>query len=132
MNRKEQFSALRAEGLTYKAIAQRFGCSEQNVAQALSKENKNYFHPFSEKQVTFEGLRKWLNENRVTITELLRQKYGYINGGNSRYYMASRLNGSARMNMDDIEFFLKLTGKTYEELFNNANSAGETDEQRTN
>lgn len=117
MNRKERFAPLRAEGLSYREIAERCGCSVQNVQQVLGRRNKRHFHPFSEKQVIYEGLRKWLNDNQISVSELIRQKYGYRNGGNSHYYMTDRLSGKVKMNMDYIEFFLKLTGKTYEELF---------------
>ena len=125
MNRYERFAPLRAQGLTYKEIAERYGCSEQNVQQVLAKENKKFFHPFKEKQVVYDGLRKWLNENKVSVSELIRRKYGYINGGNAAYYMTDRLSGKTRLNMDDIEFFLTLTGKTYEELFHKPKTEGD-------
>lgn len=123
MSRYERFAPLRAQGLTYKEIAERCGCSTQNVQQTLSRSDKKYFHPFNEKQVVYDGLRQWLNRNKMTIAELIRRKYGYRNGGNSHYYMTDRLSGKVKMNMDYIEFFLKLTGKTYEELFHNKEGA---------
>lgn len=123
MNRCERFSALRAEGLTYREIAKICGCSFQNVAQALAKENKNYFHIFGEDQVVYNGLREWLNENKITVTELVRQMYGYMIGGAEHERMRNRLKGKTQLRMEDIEFFLKLTGKTYEELFHNKEGA---------
>ena len=123
MNNHEKFAALRAEGLTYREIAARCGCSYQYVAQVLSSETKCYFHPFSEKQVIYTGLRDWLNDNKITVTELIRQRYGYMVGGQSHHNMTLRLNGKTQLRMEDIEFFLKLAGKTYEELFHNKEGA---------
>ena len=117
MNRKERFAPLRAEGLSYREIAERCGCSVQNVQQVLGRRNKRHFHPFSEKQVIYEGLRKWLNDNQISVSELIRQKYGYLNGGNAHIYMNDRLSGRVKMNMEYIDFFLNVSGKTYEELF---------------
>lgn len=124
-SRYERFSVLRAEGLTYREIAERYGCSEQNVSQVLSVENKKRFHYFSEKSVIYNGLREWLNENKVSVSELIRRKYGYHIGGEAHYYMTARLSGKTRLNMDDIEFFLRMTGKTYEELFHKPKTEGD-------
>ena len=117
MSRLQEWEALRAEGATYREIAKRYGCSYQNVAQTMAKRNVKQFRAITEKQCCFKGLRDWMNENQISISELARRENGTNMGGCARYCLNERLRGEHEMRMSEIEFFIDMTGLTYEQLF---------------
>lgn len=117
MRKVDEFESLRAEGMTYKQIAARCGCSYQNVAQMMAKYEADKFMPVSKDRCIYDGLRNWMNKNRIGNSELLRKKYGRNHTGGSAAKLRCQLRGEQPLKKDDIDFFRELTGLTYEELF---------------
>ena len=117
MSRLQEWEDLRAAGVTYKEIAARYGCSYQNVAQTMAKRNAKQFKAITEKQCCFEGLRNWMNENQISISEIGRRENGANMGSSSRNCLGKRLRGEQEIRRWEIDFFIDMTGLTYEQLF---------------
>lgn len=114
--RADLYVAERAKGKNYREIAQMYGVSYQVVAAACGKHSPNLFKPFTEKQVVYPNLRRWLNENKVGKREFAR-RMGNVPGGNEIGNLASWFCGKAYPSKKTIDLMLKITGLTYEELF---------------
>ena len=117
MRRVDEFESLRAEGMTYKQIAALCGCSYQNVAQMMAKYDADKFMPVSKNRCIYDGLRNWMNKNRVGNSEIIRMRNGQYTSGNAAAKLRRQLRGEQLLKKDDIDFFRELTGLTYEELF---------------
>lgn len=117
MSKADEYAALRAQGMTYQQIADRYGCSYQNIAQALAGSMCSRFRPISQERVVFDGLRGWMNENRCGTMELLKRVHGkYVNGSTGSAFR-EKLRGNTEFKKSDIDAIIRVTGRTYEELF---------------
>lgn len=107
---------MREQGMTYHQIADELGVSVGTVANALADGNPPYFRPFNKERCIYAGLRKWLNDNQVSIAELTR-RIGY--NPQPKIYQSFRkyLNGTNSPRKYIIDFILRVTGLTYEEAF---------------
>lgn len=113
--------ALRDQGLTYREIGKRLGISYQAAYSGLYMESEgDYFHELTEKTCVFTKLREWMNENRVGVTELSR-RIGDTETKKTFLRLRRTLRGEARMLKDDIDEILRVTGKSYEEMFGGTN-----------
>ena len=117
MTRADQYAELRRAGYTYEKIAEICGCSYQNVAQHLARKNEVIFRGVVKEQVVFDGLRKWMNDNKVSVRELFRQLNGKNPGGVSSGCFSDRLTGKTQFRMNEINKIISVTGLTYEQLF---------------
>ena len=117
MKKVEMYEDMRAEGMTYQEIAKACGCSYQNVSQVLARYNANQFRAFTKKRCCWDGLRDWLNDNRISLQELIRRRMGRNHTGSVADTLRRQLRGEQPLKMEDIDFFRELTGLTYEELF---------------
>lgn len=106
---------LRAQGLKYKEIAEIMGVSHQYVAQVCGKSNPYRFRYASEK-IVYPNLRKWLNDNKVSIREFIRRCGSNPYGGTLAIFN-NWLYGNNDPCKRHIDASLKVTGMTYEELF---------------
>ena len=120
------FESLRAEGMTYKQIAERCGCSYQNVMQMMAKYKASQFRALTKERCIWDGLRNWLNENKMSNSELIRKRYGRNHVGQVAETLRRQMKGERQLKKDDIDFFRELTGLTYEELFCSNEKAGDT------
>lgn len=118
MYRWELYESMRNEGMTYGEIAQRCGVTYQCVAQALAKRGIGHFKPYLPKECVYDGLREWMNQNRVSRSDLSRLFYECPIGG-GRYYdlIRRRLIGSKGFSMGEIDKLIEASGLTYEQLF---------------
>lgn len=116
MKKYELYRAEREQGLTYREIAEKYGVSRQNVAQACGKQQTNWFRPYSDSDVVYPNLRRWLNENRVSRMEMLR-RLGHGYGASYSPRLKEWLAGSDRISKHSIDNLMRVTGLTYEELF---------------
>ena len=114
MSRREEFMILRNQGMSYKAIANVYGCTRQNVEQACASRQKRYVRP---EWCVYEGLRNWMNENCVSRTEMFRRMYGHDLTNSIADALRRRMTGASRWRMDEINRVIDVTGLTYEELF---------------
>jgi len=108
----------RAAGMTWAAIGEKHGCSKEllrQISQGLTC--GNHHHAFSKKRCIYSGLRKWLNENLVTLEDLASQMPGWENERNGANRLRYMLRGATRITKADIDAVLKVTGLTYEEAF---------------
>lgn len=115
--RRNEILHLRFKGQTYQQIAEQYGVSRQRIAQIVGKPGRN--RGFSEEECIYPGLRKWLNDRRMTKNELCR-RLGYKSLGCSVIRLSSRLNGQTELRKQDIDGFIRLTGLSYEVLFGGA------------
>ena len=114
-NRKKQMTRLYKGGMSYKQIAEKFGLSYQRVQQILGGSKENLFRGFTKERCIYSGLRKWLNDNKVSICELTRRLYGNNCSGNINR-TRGMIKGKPELTKTYIDKLLKITGLTYEEL----------------
>lgn len=106
----------RDKGLSYTEIARKYGVSKQAVAQACGKLTPGHFNPYTEKEVVYPNLRRWLNENRVCRAEFGR-RMGHGFAGTGTTMISAWFRGGNTPQKSTIDKILKVTGLTYEELF---------------
>lgn len=123
MNRAEEFSALRQQGLTYQEIADQYGVSYQAVAQQLRGSYHSCFRGVSKEKVVFDGLRDWMNDNEVGMMELMHRFHGHFVGGSSAANLREKLRGVRELKKRDIDELIRVTGLSYEELFGRGGAA---------
>lgn len=114
--RRESMLNMKNEGFTYQEIGEKFGISKQRVQQIIGGYNPRYFHYKTKRGVVYEGLRKWLNDNKISINHLTRLLYGQSNSKSHNRlndYLSNRISIPKSM----IDKLLKLTGLTYEVAF---------------
>lgn len=116
MTRREQVMQLRAQNNTYQEIGNELGISRQRVGFYLKTVNPRGYKAWTKERCVYVGLREWLIENQCTARQfILRLGYTYANENVSRWNRL--LTGKTRLNMDEIKSIIRLTGKTFEELF---------------
>jgi hypothetical protein len=118
--RKEWMLSLRECGLTYKEIGEVTGTSKQRVFQLIGKIDKARFKPITEELCIYDGLRNWMNENRVSRAEFTRMMWGSLHQVNHQR-LREWLKGKG-MTMYSINKILTTTGLTYEEAFLGGNN----------
>lgn len=103
--KKEIMIAMHDAGMTYKKIGEIYGVSRQAVHQIIN--NGNGVRLSTLIKIPYVGLRLWMIENRVTVSELNKR-------------VGTRLSFSKNINlrMATINKILEVTGLTYEECFN--------------
>lgn len=111
------YRADRKKGLTYQAIADKYGVSKQCVYQACAAYRTNTrFREFTPKQCIYINLRNWLNDNRINLKELIC-RLGLeplsVNYGRICQYLTGYCYPQKKM----IDKFISVTGLTYEQLF---------------
>jgi transcriptional regulator with XRE-family HTH domain len=118
MGRFEEFNALRQQGMTHQEIAAACGVSRQRVAQVLAQRTEGHFRPYKPEECVYDGLRKWLNENLISRSDINRILHGepYV-GGHQHERICGRLRGKTTFMMREVDLLLDASGKTYEELF---------------
>ena len=106
----------RGNGMTLREIAEKYGVSKQAVAQACGSHNVSFFKKFDEERCVYPNLRKWLNENKVSVKEFLRRS-GLTSSGTISKRYAMYFRGQVYPTKLVIDKMLAVTGLTYEELF---------------
>ena len=114
--RTKQMMELYNEGKTYEEIGNKFGITKQRVYSYLGKRKDCLFRTIKPEQCIYKGIRNWMNENRISFSELPRLIYGHSNP-NQRLQVKERLNGSVNFRKDFIDQVLRLTNLTYEVAF---------------
>ena len=109
--------ALRAQGKTYAEIAKVYGLSTQYINQMMARYKVSQFRPLTDEQCVFVGLRCWMNENKCSMAELARRRFGFFPGGTSMQGWRSKMHGGIQLKKDDIDKLIEITGMSYEELF---------------
>lgn len=115
--RKEEMRKLYESGMTFAEVGEEFGISKQRVFQLIGGKTKNLFRTVNKERCIYDGLRKWLNDNRISVHELTRRLYGDAHALNYKR-TRDKLCGVA-ITKEYIDKFREITGLTYEELFVN-------------
>lgn len=108
--RVELYRRLREKGMTYKEIGELFGVTKQAVHDTVAK-NRDGFYESAAQKVRYIGLRNWMLENRVNISELSK-RCGVVR--ETLYHNVVRECDPRKKTIDAI---LRVTGLTYEECF---------------
>lgn len=117
---RTEMQTMRDEGYNYAQIAEAAGVTRQRIFQLIGGEQKNRTpKPLTETECVYPKLRKWMNDNHVSRTELTRRLHNGV--GNPRAYerLNCFLNGTTRqiIRKPFIDSILEVTGLTYEQLF---------------
>ena len=108
--------AERQNGKTYRQIAQKYGVTPQAVAAACAIHAPGHFKPYTEKEVVYPKLRKWLNDNEVSRNEFAR-RMGLTPYAKNCYRVSDYFRGRNYPLKETIDKMLRVTGLSYEELF---------------
>lgn len=122
MGIKEMYD-LWCEGLTYREIAEKCGCSYQCVWEKVVNyrekiETGRRGHKFFCNEIKWQGLYDWFVEHEFeSITSLCKKCFG--NGSANHGRMKSLLTGdrTAFFNIDQIKKICDVIGKPFEEVF---------------
>lgn len=119
MTNKERAFEMRAQGKKHREIAAELGITKQAVAQyftgVYAKRKKQTV--VTEKGCKYKGLRDWLNNRYMSLTELLQlmgYEYSPKSCSNLRYALTYSESG---LRMKDVKRILQVTGMTFEECF---------------
>lgn len=105
--RGELIRAMHEKGLTYEEIGEIFGISKQAAHQA--QVDHDGFREYMVLKVKYVGLRNWMLENRVNLSELATRC------GTAK--LNDSLIGKHEPRKKTIDAILRVTGLTYEECF---------------
>lgn len=115
-SRAELYRSERAKGKTYQEIAEMYGVTHQRVAQVCCRQKDSQFRPFTKERCIYVNLRNYLNENRISLSELIRRCNNTPNGMTLGRY-GQYLRGESYPNKQTIDKILAATGLTYEQLW---------------
>lgn len=116
MTIKEQCLKLHSEGLKHAEIARIVGTSRQNVSRICGKYMPGHFRRITEEECVYPIWRNWMNENRMTRTELLR-RMGLSATPRESTTLSLWMRGEYYPQKRSIDRILMATGLTYEQLF---------------
>lgn len=116
MSTFEEKKALREQGLSYTEIARRLGISKQAVQQGLASRDVRYFQFVTEKGCIYPNIRKWMNDNRISVSEIAR-RMGLIPHSSTCERIRGYLTGANDPNKFTIDRILAITNLTYEQAF---------------
>lgn len=106
MTKSENYMRLRKQGMTYAAIAKKYGVSRQAVHQCV-KEYGTLSINVKPTTVIFPGLRQWMRENHIFVSDLEQ-----ITGKCLRKAL-----NSGNISEKNVTAILKATGLSYEQAF---------------
>lgn len=117
INRKQYLESLRDKGFTYDEIGKQCGISKQRVQQIIGKESKGTFRALTADRCIYDGIRLWMNANRITVTEMTRRLYGNTFPENYHRTRARLCGQKHDIGKSFIDKVLAITNLTYEEAF---------------
>ena len=116
MKKYELYRTERDKGLTYQQIADKYGVSKQNVAQACQGKQKKHFRFWNTSSCVYPNVRKWLNENQIRCSDLLH-RLGLECLCNNYRRIENYLSGKNDPPKRTVDKFLSITGLSYEQFF---------------
>lgn len=109
MTKKEQIIEMRNQGMTFQAIANKWGCSKQYVQEVCKKAGvKGTFHF---RKCIYPNIRNWALKNCVSNKEF-HKRCGYVKQDNLFRFLRHET-----IDMKRIKKILAVTGMTFEQAF---------------
>lgn len=115
-DRTKQMVMDREAGMTCRAIAEKHGVSWQRVQAVVGKYSPAHFQYVTEAGCIYPNLRRWMNDNKVSRSELVRQM-GLEAYPKNIVNLSSVIVGKTSPRKAYIDRMLRATGMTYETLF---------------
>lgn len=111
-----QMRQMHEDGKTYQEIGDMFGVSRQRIFQMIGGGDVKFFRKITPSQCIYKGIRKYMNDNKVSMMEMSRKVYGNTSPNN---YQKTKgwLNGSLEIAKGRIDKLLAVTGLSYEVAF---------------
>lgn len=112
MTREQLIEAftMKIDGYSYQFIADKFGCTKQNIQDVFMRYIKN-----NNFKCAYPAIKKWMIENNVSLSEM------YVllghNASNNTQYVRKKLSGKQNFNGEEIDKLIYITGIPYEQLF---------------
>lgn len=106
----------RDAGMKYREIAQKHNVSYQYVKQVCGKCQPNKFQFVREEACVYPNWRAWMNEEKVSMAELIR-RMGLSSSGVNYDALRKCMIGQYQPKKPYIDKLLAITGMTYEKLF---------------
>lgn len=107
MSKTDSYIRLHNQGMTYAAIARKYGVSRQAVHSQIKKHCTPNIN-IKPSTVVFPGLRQWMCDNHIFVSDLER-----ITGRCLRKALAS-----GNISTKGVTAILAATGLSYEQAFN--------------
>lgn len=111
---------LRMQGLTFVEIGKRLGVSKQRIAQCCAGMNPEHTawacRIKNLECIIYPNLKKWMLENKVSISEMMR-RIGQDTGSGRSESFRNKLKGRTQLTITDIKKILAVTGGTFEQMF---------------
>lgn len=112
-----------ADGWTLQEIGDLFNISRQRVYQIALKNgmvnhNKNNFRPHTKGGIIFDGLRNYLNENKISNAEFSQMLSQELDESINPSRLTNFFMDYNHLNLKVITAILKITGLKYEDCFN--------------
>lgn len=105
----------REAGMTYQQIADKHGVSHQYVGMVVGKYDPKHFRFVTKEGCIYPNLREWMNENKISASELVRRLHLEPVPENIRRLQRVMRGENARK--DYIDRLIEATGMRYEKLF---------------
>lgn len=111
---------LRAEELTHSEIAEKMGCSKQNVSRLLnsSVQERCYARTWRTRQIIYPEINKWLTANNISLT-----RFAKMCGYKTTMPIRRAIIDGRNVNKEVIDAMLNVTGMTYEVAFRKEDNA---------
>lgn len=113
--RKEQMREMFSQGMNYSEIGKKFGISRQRVYQLIGGSYRNNFRAIKPEACVYVEIRKFLNENHISINKFTRMVFGCYEN-RYRKNLCNLLKGEDGFK-SVIDKVLVATGLTYEQAF---------------
>lgn len=119
MTKKEQIIEMRNQGMTFQAIADKFGCSKQYVHAELNRQLKGRGVNSMKNKVVYKNILHWCVDNDKSISGFCELAAKQCGCSTSTIY--NFLSGDKKQ-MGKIRGILAITGMTFEEAFGGVES----------
>lgn len=120
---QKQALRLRAEDLTFEEIAEKMGCTRQNVSQLLNESirDRSYARTWRAREVIYPNINKWLIEKNMSLSRFSKE-CGYATSMPIRNCIIY----DRKVNKAVIDAILRVTEMDYEVAFYKENDNAES------
>jgi len=119
---QKQALRLRAEDLTHEEIAEKLGCTKQNVSQLLNSsiQERCYARTWRTRQIIYPEINKWLTSKNISLT-----RFSKMCGYKTTMPIRRAIIDGRNVNKEVIDAILRVTGMSYEVAFGKGDDKGE-------